>query len=76
MLVEPSAGELIATVGAFPRLTITDAVADGPNALVQTTLIVLAPTTSETELVEVLVLLAPATVQVVPAGIVDPPLTV
>ena len=76
VLVEPLVGAVTATVGGLPRLTVTEAVVDGPNTLVQITLIVLAPSASATELVEVLVELVPFTVQVVPAGIVDPPLTV
>jgi hypothetical protein len=57
-------------------LTVTVAGVLLPNALVQDTVIVLAPAFSETELVEVLVEDAPLTVQVVPPGIVVDPLTV
>jgi hypothetical protein len=70
------AGAVIATTGTDPRLTTTDAAALVPNELVQDTGMVFAPTASATELVAVLVELAPLTVQVVPAGIDDPPLTV
>jgi hypothetical protein len=71
------AGDVIAATGVLPRLTVIVEAGDGPNALVQTSEIVLAPIVgSATELVEVLVDETPLIVQVVPAGIVDPPLTV
>jgi hypothetical protein len=70
------AGELIVTTGATPRLTVTVAVVELPKALAQATLIVFGPIAKAAELVDVLVEAAPFTVQVVPAGIVVPPLTV
>jgi len=76
VLVEPVAGELIVTCGAVPSVTFVVAVLDVPSELEHTTLIALAPTESVTGLVVVLVDAAPLTVQVVPAGIVEPPLTV
>ena len=63
-------------VGAASTTTVTVAGVLAPKALEQATVMVLAPTLRPTELVEVLVEAAPLTVQVVPAGIVDPPLTV
>lgn len=69
------AGAVIVTVGTPPRVTVTVAVFE-PNAFEQATAIVLAPVARPTLLVEVLVEAAPLTVQVVPLGIVEPPLTV
>ena len=76
MLFVPLAGDVMVTSGATPRLTVIVATLPAPNELVHWTLIVLAPSDRATLLVEVLVELVPFTVQVVPAGIVDPPLTV
>ena len=76
VLVEPLAGAVIAATGVLPRLTVTVAAVEAPNALLQITLIELAPSESATELVVALVLLAPFTVQVLPAGIDAAPLTV
>ena len=73
--VLPLEGEVITTIGAEPRLTVITA-CPVPNAPVQATVIVLAPVTKLTELVVVLVDATPLTVQVVPDGIVDVPLTV
>jgi hypothetical protein len=75
VVLVPSAGEVIATDGTLPRLTVTDFVSV-PNALEHTTVIVLAPSESETLLLVVLVDAALFTVQVVPLGIELPPLTV
>ena len=72
---EPSAGEVIAATGVLPRKTVIAAV-PVPNEFAQATVIVLAPLTSATELVEVLVEALPFTVQVLPAGMLVPPLTV
>ena len=69
------AGDVIATTGTPPRVTVTEA-EPGPNAFVHATVIVLAPTARVTELVAVLVDAAPLAVQVVPDGIVVAPLTV
>jgi hypothetical protein len=57
-------------------LTVTVAVVELPKALAQATLIVFGPIAKAAELVDVLVEAEPLTVQVVPAGIVVPPLTV
>jgi hypothetical protein len=60
VVVLPLAGAVIVTTGATPRVTDTDWVSE-PNALVQETVIVLAPTFSATE--AGLVAAAPLTVQ-------------
>jgi hypothetical protein len=70
------AGAVMTTTGMSPRVTVTVAEVPVPNALVQATEMVFAPTFRATELVDVLVELTPLTVQVVPAGIDDPPSTV
>ena len=70
------AGAVIATVGTPPRLTVTGVDVPVPNALVQATVMVFAPTFRLTELVVALPEAAPLTVQVVPAGIEAAPLTV
>ena len=70
------AGDVIATTGALPRLTMIDTGVLVPNELAQDTEIVFAPKTSATELVVAVVEAAPLTVQVVPDGIVVAPLTV
>ena len=69
------AGDVIATAGALPRLTVIVAL-PGPNELVQVTVMVLAPTARATELVLGVVDAVPLTVQVVPDGIVVAPPTV
>jgi hypothetical protein len=76
VVLVPSAGEVIVTLGAVPRLTVTVAGVLVPNALVQDAVMAFAPTLSATEFVEVLVELLPLTVQVVPPGIEVPPSTV
>lgn len=73
--MSPSFGVVIATVGAFPRVTETEAL-PVPKAFVQETAIVLAPSCSATELTVVLAVFAPPTAQVVPPGIDAAPLTV
>jgi 1-aminocyclopropane-1-carboxylate deaminase/D-cysteine desulfhydrase-like pyridoxal-dependent ACC family enzyme len=62
LVVVPSAGDVIVRVGAVPRLTVTDLVSE-PNELVQTTVMVFAPTTSGT--VAGLVAAVPLTVQLI-----------
>jgi len=76
VLLDPSAGEVIAATGGTPRLTFTVAVFEAPNALLQITLIGLAPSDSATLFVDGVVDATPFTVQVVPAGIVVAPSTV
>ena len=71
----PVDGDVMATVGATP-LTETVAVLPAPKPLVHWTLIELAPATRATELVVAEVEEPPFSWQVVPAGIVAPPLTV
>ncbi len=71
-----SAGEVITTVGVVPRLTVTLAGVLPPKALVQTPVLVLLGELSLYVWAYDLVEAAPLTVQVVPAGMVDPPLTV
>jgi hypothetical protein len=71
----PFDGDVISTVGVLPRLTVTVLVSV-PNPLLQRTVIVLAPSASETELVVVLDVLVPLTLHVVPPGMEVPPLTV
>jgi hypothetical protein len=75
-VVLPVAGAVITTAGIAPRLTVMADGALAPNALVQTSVIVLAPVARATELVETLVVAVPLIVQVVPAGMLDAPLTV
>jgi hypothetical protein len=72
----PSAGEVIATTGTEPRLTVTVAGVLVPNSLEQETVIVLAPVLRATLLVVALEVAVPFTVQVVPPGIEAEPLTV
>jgi len=69
------AGELIATTGAATPVLENVALV-GPNALVQVTVMVKLPLGTVNALVVALVEAAPLTVQLVPAGIVVPPLTV
>jgi hypothetical protein len=59
-------GEVIATVGATPRLTVTDLLSL-PYVLEQATVIVFGPLDSGTELVDGVVEVTPLTVQVVGA---------
>ena len=75
VLVDPLAGELIATVGTARPVPETVVVV-GPNALVQTTGMVNGPDGTVKAFVVALVDATPFTVQVVPAGIDAAPLTV
>ena len=77
VVLVPLAGEVIAThpPPQPPKFTVIVAAAV-PNEFVHATVMVFAPTTSATEFVLGVVDAAPLTVQVVPDGIVVPPLTV
>jgi len=75
VLFELLAGDAIATTGTASPVPVNGAVV-GPNALVQTIGTENAPFGIVNELLDGLVEFAPLTVQVVPAGIVVPPLTV
>src|SRR4051794_2670637 len=75
-LLLPVAGELIVVTVGLPRVTTAVEVVAEPNALVHVALMLFAPRTSETVLVDALDEAAPFTVQVVPAGIDATPLTV
>ncbi len=67
------AGEVIATTGTVPRLTVITAGVPAPKALEQATVMVLLPVLSAALLVDGLVEFVPLTVQVVPAGNDVPP---
>lgn len=71
----PLLGEVTATTGVRPWLTVIECCPD-PKALLHATVTVFAPPLSATELVVAELDAAPATVQVVPPGIVGLPLTV
>jgi hypothetical protein len=75
VVFRPSAGAVIATTGATPRVTVTAALLL-PKGFVQATVIVFAPSASETGLAVALEVLDPPTVQVVPPGIDAAPSTV
>lgn len=72
----PLLGEVIATLGTDPRLTVIGPADALPKAFVQLTVMLLAPVARLTLLVAPLAEAAPLTVQVVPPGIVAEPLTV
>lgn len=74
-MLDPFAGELIATTGGLPRLTCTDSLFD-PNAPVHVTVIVFDPRLSVTEFVFASLEATLFTVHVVPPGMVLEPLTV
>jgi hypothetical protein len=75
VVLVPLAGAVIATVGVTPLTLIVEA-GPVPNALVQTTEMLLGPATSGRELVFGVVVAVPLIVQVVPDGIVVSPSTV
>jgi len=75
VLFELLAGDAIATTGTGTPL-LEKLALPGPNALVQTTVIVNAPFGTVKEFVVALLEALPFTVQVVPAGIEATPLTV
>lgn len=70
------AGDVIATLGTLPRVTLTLEGLLAPKAFVQTRVIVFAPTESEKLFVLALPDATALSVQVVPPGIVALPLTV
>lgn len=72
----PLLGAVITTTGASPRLTVTVVAVPVPKMLVHATTIEFAPRLSAMLFVAVLVEELPLIVQVVPPGIVGPPLTV
>lgn len=71
-----SAGEVIATTGTEPRLTVTVAGVPAPKVFEHATVIRLPPIDSEELLVVALAEGLPPTVHVVPPGIEAFPLTV
>ena len=75
VVLAPSSGAVIATTGVFPRLTVIEP-GVVPKAFVQATLMLFAPIASATPFVPVLDDAEPLTVQLVPAGIDEPPSTV
>jgi hypothetical protein len=75
VVFRPSAGAAIATTGATPRVTV-DAALPMPKEFAQATVIVLAPSVSETGFAVALEVLDPPTVQLVPLGIDAAPPTV
>ena len=75
-MLELFAGELIATTGTATPVPLNVAGVEAPNVFVQTTVMVKLPLGTVNALVVALVEAAPLTVQLVPAGIVVPPLTV
>jgi hypothetical protein len=77
VLADGAGNVVIVVFGATAVGRVTVMLAEpAPNELVHVTVIVFGPLASATELVDVLVDGAPLTVQVVPPGIVVPPLTV
>jgi hypothetical protein len=75
VVLDPSAGAVITTLGATP-LTLIVAVLPVPKALAQTTEMAFGPATKVLEFVPGVVVALPLIVQVVPPGIVDAPSTV
>jgi hypothetical protein len=75
VVISPSAGAVIATTGATPRVTVTAALLL-PKAFVQATVIVFAPSVNANGLAVALEVFDPPTVQVVPPGIDAAPLMV
>ena len=75
MVFRPLDGAVIATTGGFPRLTVIE-IGVVPKALVQETVMLFAPSASARLFVFVLAEPEPLTVQLVPAGIDEPPSTV
>jgi hypothetical protein len=67
---------VIATTGGFPRVTVIAAVVESPYGLVQATVMLFAPSESETALPLVLPTGLPLTEQVCSDGMLDCPLTV
>jgi hypothetical protein len=75
VVVDPFSGPVIATDGSSPRVTLADALLS-PKALEHATSIEFRPADSETALTVALVVPALFTVQVVPDGMAELPLTV
>ena len=72
VVLSSSAGAVIKTTGVLPRLTVIEA-GVVPKAFVQATVTVFAPSASATLFELVLVDVDPLTLQLVPAGIDEPP---